>query len=242
VIVLGPPSIAAAVLVGEFREERGVAGWLRLVPVSYPATGMLGLAVIQMVAITPVLLVQRLRRGRTLVQVPLVMRKGTGDDDLHEAVHAALTGLGIGRISTERATGIAAWPMRTVGFAARHLLGSVVRGEPMQLRAGTLDLFVYATDVAVLGPKEAVYRVRAAVERELALDEAYLTWSDDAQRFEDELREALAATNGQPGTLAQRLDRIQAEIDAADLNSEEWSVLSRLRLEAELARTRSAAG
>ena len=46
-----------------------------------------------------------------------------------------------------------AWPMRTVGFAARHLLGSVVRGEPMEFSAGALQVYAYATNVSILGPE-----------------------------------------------------------------------------------------
>ena len=55
-------------------------------PVSFPATAMLGVSVLQMVAITPFLLIQRWRQKRKLVQVPLVMREGSDDDDLTNVV------------------------------------------------------------------------------------------------------------------------------------------------------------
>ena len=76
-IVLTPPAVAAATVYAEFHEERSFAAWLRLIPVSYPATVMLGASVLQMVAVTPFLLIQRWRKKRKLVQVPLVMHKGT---------------------------------------------------------------------------------------------------------------------------------------------------------------------
>ncbi len=232
-IVAVPLAVAAAVVVGAIREERGVEGWLRLVPVSYPATFMLGAAVLQMVAITPFLLVQRWRKKRVLVQVPLVMRPGTDDDDLVGAVREALAKIGVEEVETAEATGVAALPMRTVGFATRHLLGAVVRGDPMRLRAGSLDIYAYATNVSILGSKQEVYRVRAAVDRELALTDAYLTWSDEARALEDELREAFTSANGDLDGLAGRLEPIQERIDAASLNSEEWSMLCALRLGAE---------
>lgn len=237
-IVLAPPAVAGGLVIGEFRDERTVSEWLRLIPVSYPATFLLGLAVLEMVAFTPFLLIQRWRQKRSLVQVPLVMKEGTDDDDLVEAVRAALASIGIEDVSVTEATGPKAWPMRTVGFAARHLLGAVVRGDPMRLKADGLEIYAYATNVAVLGPTEDAHRVRAAVERELAFRDAYLTWSDDSQQIEDELTEARKAANGDVDGLRRRLDEVQDRMDAASLNSEEWNVLYRMRLQVEQAATR----
>lgn len=237
-IVLAPPGVAGGLVIGEFRDERTVSEWLRLIPVSYPATFLLGLAVLEMVAFTPFLLIQRWRQKRALVQVPLVMKEGTDDDDLVEAVRAALASIGIEDVSVSEATGPKAWPMRTVGFAARHLLGAVVRGDPMRLRADGLEIYAYATNVAILGPTEDAHRVRAAVERELAFRDAYLTWSDDSQQIEDELTEARKAANGDVDGLRRRLDEVQDRMDAASLNSEEWNVLYRMRLQVEQAAAR----
>lgn len=237
-IVLAPPGVAGGLVIGEFRDERTVSEWLRLIPVSYPATFLLGLAVLEMVAFTPFLLIQRWRQKRALVQVPLVMKEGTDDDDLVEAVRAALASIGIEDVSVSEATGPKAWPMRTVGFAARHLLGAVVRGDPMRLRAHGLEIYAYATNVAILGPTQDAHRVRAAVERELAFREAYLTWSDDSQQIEDELTEARKAANGDVDGLRRRLDEVQDRMDAASLNSEEWNVLYRMRLQMEQAAAR----
>src|SRR5687768_9301168 len=90
-VVLAPPAVAAATEYAEFRGERSWTSLLRLLPVSYPATGMLGISVLQMVAFTPVLLIQRWRQKRKLIQVPLVMREGTDDDDLGKLVMRALS-------------------------------------------------------------------------------------------------------------------------------------------------------
>ena len=232
-LVLIPPGVAASVVYGEFLDRRDVATWIRLVPISYPATLMLGLAVLQMVLFTPILLFQRWREKRKLVQVPLVMRPGTDDDDLLELVETALKAVGVERLGVEEATGPKSWPMRTGGFAARHLLGAVVRGDPIRVVGGDLEVLAYATNVAILGPAMLAHRARAAVEREAAFHEAYLTWNSEAQTLEDELVKASSRANGDLDGLRRRLDRIQARIDRAALNSEEWNVLYRLRLQVE---------
>jgi len=167
------------------------------------------------------------------VQVPLVMRPGTDDDDLLELVETALKTAGIKRLGVEEATGPKSWPMRTGGFAARHLLGAVVRGDPIRIVADDLEVLAYATNVAILGPAVPAHAVRASVEREAAFHEAYLTWSEEAQTLEDELVTAGSKANGDVARLRRRLDRIQARVDRASLNSEEWNVLYRLRLQVE---------
>ena len=98
----------------------------------------------------------------------------------------------------------------------------------------------YATNVSILGPNEDAYRVRAALERELAFSDAYLTWNDDSQAFEDELRELHESMNGDIAGLRRKLEAVQKRIDVASLNSEEWNVLYRLRLQLEQAAEREA--
>lgn len=237
-----PIAVAAATVFGGFHGRKRIGTVLGLLPKAYPATFMLGLSVIQMVAFTPILLIDRWRRKRNFVQVPLVMAAGTDDDDLAEAVRTALTTIGFEEISTTEARGPKVWPMRTVGYAARHLLGAVVRGDPMRLQAGTLQIYAYATNISITGPKEDTYRVRAAIERELAFCNAYLTWNEEAQAIEDELMAAHAEANGDVDALRERLDRIQERMDVASLNGEEWNVLYRIRLQVEQATSRPADG
>lgn len=232
-IVLTPPIVAAITVWGDFHDERDASTWWRLLPMSYPSTAMLGLSVLQMVVFTPFLLFMRWRQKRKLVQIPLIMREGTDDDDMVEIVKGALRNLDIDDVTTTEASGPRAWPLRTMGFAAEHLLGAVVRGEPMRMRANGLEVLAYATNISVLGPKEEAYRVRAAISRALTFGDAYLTWSDEARDFEDALRRAHAEADGDLEALRGRFDDVQAKMDVASLNSEEWNVLYRIRLELE---------
>jgi hypothetical protein len=234
-IVGVPPLIAAITVWGGFHEGRSFRTWLRLVLMSYPASAMLGASVLQMVAFTPVLLIQRWRQKRKYVQVSLVMREGTDDDDLADALRDALASIGIDDVSVAEASGPKVWPLRTVAFAAEHLLGAVVRGEPMRLAADGLEIYAYATNISIQGPKEDTYRVRAAVLRKLGFHDAYLTWNDEAQELEEALLVAHREADGDDGDLRRRLDEIQGRMDTASLNSEEWNVLYRRRLQVELA-------
>ena len=232
-ILLAPPIVAGIAELAGFEDGRSWLRWLRRVPVSYPATASLGASVLQMLLIAPVITIQRIRRGRVLLQVPLLMRPGSSEEKLSEAVAGALRGLHLGEVARGRVEGPISWPLRTVGYAARHLLGASVRGDPVHLRVGELELFAYATDVAVLGKEGLAHRARAALERELALGEVYLTWSEGSQALEDELIRVHEAAHSDRATLVAELDRLQERIDAASLPSDEWDVLYRLRLQME---------
>lgn len=232
-VVIIPPLLAAATVYAQFHEDRSIGTWLRMVAVSYPATAMLGASVLQMVAVTPVLLFQRWRQKRKLLQVPLVMREGSDDDDLMEAVRGALASIGLDEVAVDEATGPKSWPLRTVGYASRHLLGAVVRGEPVRLATDGLEILAYATNVSILGPKQETYRVRAALERELAFRNLYLTWNEEAQAFEDDLQRIRESAKGDLEALRADLDEVQARIDVASLNLEDWNILYRLRLQLE---------
>lgn len=232
-IVLTPPALAAATLWAEFHDDRSLGGWLRLVPASYPATASLGAGVLLMVVITPIALVQRVLHKRRLLQTAVSMRPDSSDDDLVDAVGNALRSMGIQRVRVREQTGVLAWPMRTVGFAARHLIGAVVRGEPMRLEANGLDLFAYATNVAIIGPAEEAFRARAALQRELPMERARISWSDDAQSLEDALLEVRQQANGDIRAVRARLEEIQHRMDSCSLDLVEWNLLYRLRLQVE---------
>ena len=232
-ILLAPPIVAGIAEFAGFEDGRSWLRWLSKVPVSYPATASLGVSVLQMLLIAPVITIQRIRRGRVLLQVPLLMRPGSSEEKLSEAVAGALRGLDLGEVARGRVEGPISWPLRTVGYAARHLLGASVRGDPVHLRVGELELFAYATDVAVLGKEGLAHRARAALERELALGEVYLTWSEGSQALEDELIRVHEAAHADRAALVAELDRLQERIDTAPLPSDEWDVLYRLRLQME---------
>jgi hypothetical protein len=233
-VVLGPPVVAGMTVWGDIHPERSIGVWLRLVPVSYPATFSLGVGVLMMCAFTPVALFRRWRRGIKYVQVSLVMREGTDDDALVDGIRDALASIGLTEVAVAEATGPKTWPLRTVGFAVKHLLGAVVRGEPMHLEVDDVEIYAYATTISIQGPKEKTYRVRAAIERKLGFHDAYLTWNDDAQQIEDALLDAHREADGDVEALRPRLDEIQERMDTASLNDEEWNVLYRRRLQIEL--------
>lgn len=229
-LVLLPPILAGLAELAGFEADPAVGRWLRRIPIAYPATASLGAGVLLMVAISPFLIVQRVRAKRVVLQVPLVQRPGKQGESVIDAIGDALADAGLGTFRRERVTGPRSWPLRTMGFASRHLLGAVVRGEPGRMLDDELEVMSYATNVAILGPERTAHRARAAIERRLAFHDAYLTWSPESQELEEVLFE-LRGSHAPSDQVAQLLDRFRARLDATTLNADEWNVLERLRLQ-----------
>jgi len=232
-LVLAPPALAGMATWFDLAEDRSLQRWLARVPISYAATASLGVGVLEMLAFAPLLIVDRLRHRRVLLQMALTMRDGDDDGALEDAVAAGLKSMGIDRPRREEAHGFLAWPLRTVGFATTHLLGAAVRGKPAYLAADGLRIYAYATNVSIIGPEDEAHPARAALEREVPFHGAHLTWQEEAQRLEDALLEAGRGRHG-IAAVRGRLDRIQERIDAAPLTVDEWNLLYRLRLQVEL--------
>lgn len=231
-IGLAPPILAGVAEFAAFDGRRSLPGWLRRVPVSYPATASLGISVLQMLVIAPFLVLSRVRRNYRLVQVPLVLQDEGSAGGLSGPIADALGSLGIGGFERRPLSGAISWPLRTVGYAARHLLGRMVHNDPVLISGDDLQVVVYAAGVGILGPQAEAYRARAAIEKQLAFTHAYLSWSPESQAFEDALRRLYEERDGR-GSLERRLDRLQERIDAAPLDSDEWNLLYRLRLQVE---------
>jgi hypothetical protein len=71
------------------------------------------------------------------------------------------------------------------------------------------------------------------MERELAFRNTYLTWNEKSQGLEDDLQRLRESANGDVEALRAELDEVQERIGVASLNTEEWNVLYRLRLQLE---------
>ncbi len=233
-VVVAPLTVTALAEMGGFGGERSFRRWLRRVPLTYAVTPVIGISVLLMVLIAPIIIVRRMREGRKILQLPLVVANEHGLQELIGQLERVLERPGH-RVRRATATGPVSWPMRTLGFVARHLLGSVVRGEPVKLVAeeAAIEIVVHSTDVSITGPSRDVYRLRAAIERELAFSDAFLTWSEESQELEAELRRLHRESDGDIASLGQQLDRFQDRLDSASLKSDEWNILYRLRLQME---------
>jgi hypothetical protein len=229
-VALTPPLVAGISEIAGFDEERSAGHWLSRVPFSYPGTATFGAAVLMMVVIAPFLVVQRIRAKKVLLPIPLVLRDGADDGSVTDAIRAALDDLEIGKFEHQTLTGPRAWPLRAMGFAARHLLGTVVRGEPDRMVGDGMEVLSFATNVAILGPPQHAHRARAAIARQLSFSDAYLTWSEDSQELEDALT-TLRRAREEGRDIEPLLDRFRARLDTASLNADEWNVLERLRLQ-----------
>lgn len=229
-IVLTPAAVSGLAEIAGFVEPRSVGRWLRRLPVAYPGAASLGVAVLLMVVITPFLVIQRVRKKRVVLPIPLVLRQGADDSSVTDAIVEALGAVDLGDFRHETLTGPRSWPLRTMAFAARHLLGSVVHGEPDRMIADGMEVMSFATNVAILGPQEAAHRARAAISRRLAFTDAYLTWSPDSQALEDALAE-LRQERADGNAIEPSLERFRDRLDASSLNADEWNTLERLRLQ-----------
>lgn len=229
-VAFTPPAVAAISEIAGFDDERSVGHWLSRVPFAYPGTASFGSAVLMMVVIAPFLVVHRIRTKKVLLPIPLALRTGSDDESVTDAIRGALDELDVGTFEYDTLSGPRSWPLRAMGFAARHLLGTLVRGDPDRMVGDGIEVLSFATNVAILGPAEHAHRARAAIARQLAFSDAYLTWSEDSQRLEDELTELRGARLG-GRDIEPALDHFRARLDATSLNADEWNVLERLRLQ-----------
>lgn len=231
-LVVIPPTVTVMGELSHFHEDRSVRRGIGTLPLSYPIALSLGTGFLLMLLVTPVVLLRHAREGRATEHIALVVKEGRFDqlaDDL-ERWTGELAGVPCTR---QELTGVVSWPMRTMRFAAAHLLRSVVTADPVRLRAGDVEVSVFATNLSVTAPRDDVYRWRAALHKRLALTEAYFTWSEEPQRFEGELMRLQQSPDLALEERIAALERLQEQIDAAKLKSDEWEVLYRLRLQIE---------
>ena len=239
-IVLLPPLMLLLAEISSLTEGFSVSRWLRQVPRSYPVAISLGLSVLLMLLIGPVILWRRRRRGLRTHHVPVLVMEERFDELVAEVADelASVTG---GKVTTGPLRGAWALPMRAVRYASAVLFRSVVRTDPVLVRAGDVEVAAYATDVNVTAPAKDAYRLRAALYKRFGVGRIHLTWSARPQALERRLA-ALRADGVSPPERLRALDKLEEEIDRAPIGSDEWNVLYRIVLQLREELTRSSGG
>jgi hypothetical protein len=139
------------------------------------------------------------------------------------------------------AAAILAVPARLVGRVAGGGVRALVPDKLTTLYSPVLEVELYPSDIAISGQKEAVARARAAIASRLTATAAYLTTSKEAQAVEDRLDRIIQARKmmdseglaGRSDALLEELRALDATLATLVVDSAEWEVLYRMRLQIE---------
>jgi hypothetical protein len=204
--------------------------WLRRLPASYPAALSLGVGVALMLLIAPIVLYRRHRAGRDTHHIPVLVPDGRFDelvaDIVDELEHATGRRAVVGTLG-----GLWALPMYAMQYAAQQLLRSVVRGRPVIVVAGNVEVAAHAIDVNVTAPAKDAYWLRAALYKRFGVGRMHLTWTRDTQALERRLWKLHSDDTLTKAEWLRRLERLEHDIDRAPIGSDEWNVLYRIVLQ-----------
>jgi hypothetical protein len=175
------------------------------------------------------------RHGWSDAHVAIVSEEGSYDRLVTDLVDGLRRGgLDVQAQDAPRILSVPGWVLtRISGEGVRRLRPDRL----MELVGRNLRIGVYPSDIAISGATRTGVRARAAIVARLVTSEAHLTTSAEGQRIEDDLR-ALADSHGHwrrhtRASLERAFEAIDAKLLDADLETAEWDLLYRLRLQAE---------
>jgi hypothetical protein len=179
--------------------------------------------------------IRSLQKGWESAHIPVIIKPGHYDavvDDLDDALREADL-----PVDRRAAAGLFEVPLRLLAWAGGRPVADQIPKRLIALTSGDLEVLVYPSDIALLGPKDLVQPARAAVARRLGMADTYLTAALEAEQIEDRLAE-----------LARKAEVTAADFVPVDelLNTiespyDEWETLLRLRLQVERERRLPAA-
>jgi hypothetical protein len=216
----------------------GLAG-VRQVLRGYPVAFLLAFTLIFLAIVGGVRKCRTLTRGWTDAHIPIVVHAGAYASMVND-LEQTLRGSGL-EVDRRPAAAILAVPARLVGRVAGGGVRALVPDQLTTLYSPVLEVELYPSDIAISGQKVAVARARAAIATRLTETAAYLTTSREAQAVEDALDRIIDAQKTMHAEgRAGRLDALLEELRAMDatlatlvVDSAEWEVLYRMRLQIE---------
>jgi hypothetical protein len=203
----------------------------------YPYAAVLALVILFLLVAAPIYKVRSIIKRWKDAHVPLIIKPGRYEPvsaELEKALDAA--GLNLVRRPAPKALEVPSKLLATVGGKSVRRL---VPDRMLMLHSPNLEVMVHPSDIAIAGSEEAVARARAAVADRLAVADAYLTSTKEAQQTEDAIRKVRDGSD--IGVAVAMLEVIDRRLAGLTVPYEEWEVLYRQRLQAERDLIRNAA-
>ena len=183
--------------------------------------------------------VRNVRRRWSQTHIPIVVKPG-GYEQMVTDLQAALDSADL-RVTAHDAPRVLSVPGKLLAKVGGGNIGSLVPDRLVQLTGPEIEIGLYPSDIAISGGRKERTRARAVIMSRLVWTSAHLTTSAEAQAIEDRLEHVLQlAESGSPkvgspvptkvGTELAAIDRTLLD---ADLATDEWDILYRLRLQVE---------
>jgi hypothetical protein len=240
-----PPTAGFLVAQVHNRRHEGGAAVLREMVYGYWYCAYIGLLVITLIIVVPVVKASYILRMFDLKHIAVMVAEGTYDDVVRQ-VRGALKRHGI-ETTVERPS----WPIYRIFTALAWMEGHIFRREVapdmLQLVGETpngdrVEITVHATDISILGKKEASSLAFAVLAEELDERYLYLTWDDRSQQVEDRIRDLSAHVErtGEPVS-DEEIHQLCTDLRYMSLEADEWNAVRRqlFRLEAASLRLRA---
>lgn len=224
--LLLPLVIGAATIFVTAAEQRPKgAALIKTVLRGYPFTIVLAVTIVILAAVATTRRLRALSKHWQDTHVPVIVKPGAYEQVLR-LIHEVLGRAGMD-LTIREAPKMVSLPPRMLDWAAGGL-GALVPDNLMVLSSADLELLVYPSDLAISGTQAKVAAARAAVVSSLTHAPAYMTYSKQAQDFEDDIEQA--SKSGLDEASLAELDRRLASLT---VQFEEWDTLYRERLQLE---------
>ena len=171
--------------------------------------------------------------------IPIVVKPG-GYEQMVTDLQAALEGADL-RVTAHDAPRILSVPGKLLSKVGVGNIGSLVPDRLVQLIGPEIEIGLYPSDIAISGGRKERTRARAVIMSRLVWTSAHVTTSAEAQAIEDRLEHVEQLAEGRspkvrspvPTKVGAELAAIDRTLLDADLATDEWDILYRLRLQVE---------
>ena len=198
----------------------------------YPFAFALALILVLLAVVATVRKLRSMAKRWEDAHVPVIVKPGRYDEVL-ENVRAKLDSVGI-VLEVRDAGRLVSGPPKLLDLIAGRGLGELVPDRLQLLVGKDVEVLVYPSDLAISGTKKLVARTRAAIATELTTAPAYMTTSQEAQNFEDEMEKlGPDAWRDRPAELVEHLRSLDKRLAELVIPYEEWETLYRMRLQLE---------
>ncbi len=187
-----------------------------------------GVAMLVMILFAPIITIKRIIKRYSVSHTPIMIQEGRyrlvldkiKDQLEKDEIHVEVRSIGL----------LYKIPMTILNNIADKLLDTFVSDGHKMLAGEDLEVYIYPTDIMIVGKEEIMQKARAIIATTLTFDSTYMTWSKESQQLEDQGYAVFQEFQTQERSCQyyeERVKKILANLNGAALAYDEWQVIVR---------------
>ena len=195
----------------------------------YPYALILGILSSILLVLIPILKLPNILKRHVQEQFAIMIREGKYDDVMDEVI-CILENHDLDA-EVQETQKSAWWTFMSLTYVMEHIFNHNIAKKMkyimVETEEGGVTITLHATDISMIGPKQAVYYVKHILSEEIDAENLYFTWDHKIQKHEERIRVLKNRLADNQEVEMEEIQEISRNLRNTPMTNEDWNAVRR---------------